>query len=120
MKRSGLSILTIIITALAMSGASNASQNTTHSSSQQLTASVYADTSVDWTAGKVVRVSLKRGVVTIAHEELSHLNMPSMTMGFKASDEIQLDALSPGDTIEFQAEQRDGKLYLVKLRKPMS
>lgn len=79
-----------------------------------------ADVGLPWIQGKVVKISKKRGVVTIAHGEISHLSMPSMTMGFKAENKTVLEQLSPGDAIEFQTEDRDGKLILLKVRQPNS
>lgn len=79
-----------------------------------------ADAGLPWVQGKVVKISTKRGVVTIAHGEISHLSMPSMTMGFKTDDQAVLEQLSAGDVIEFQTEERDGKLILLEVRQPNS
>lgn len=81
---------------------------------------VLADAGLPWVQGKVVKISQKRGVVTIAHGEISNLSMPSMTMGFKTDDKSILDQLSAGDVIEFQTEDRDGKLILLHVRQPSS
>lgn len=87
---------------------------------ERLQRSVVADASLPWIKGKVVKISQKRGVVTIAHEEISNLSMPSMTMGFKTDDTEALEALQPGDEIEFQTQKVDGKLTLVHYRHPAS
>lgn len=79
-----------------------------------------ADASLPWVQGKVVKISKKRGVVTIAHGDISNLSMPSMTMGFKTDDKAVLEQLSAGDVIEFQTEDMDGKLILLKIRQPNS
>jgi len=81
---------------------------------------VLADAELPWVQGKVIKISTKRGVVTIAHGEISHLSMPSMTMGFKTDDKAILDELAAGDVIEFQTEDRDGKLFLLHVRAPSS
>ena len=79
-----------------------------------------ADAGLPWVQGKVVKISKKRGVVTIAHGEISNLSMPSMTMGFKTDDKAVLEQLSAGDVIEFKTEDRDGKLILLDVRQPNS
>jgi len=79
-----------------------------------------ADAGLPWVQGKVVKISKKRGVVTIAHGEISNLSMPSMTMGFKADDKTVLDDLAAGDVIEFQTVDKGGKLILLHVRRPNS
>jgi len=79
-----------------------------------------ADAELPWIKGKVVKISVKRGIVTIAHEEISNLSMPKMTMGFKSEDESVLQELQPGDEIEFQTHQIDGKLILLHYRRSAS
>ncbi len=79
-----------------------------------------ADADLPWTKGKVVKISQKRGIVTIAHEEISNLQMPSMTMGFMTKEKATLEDLKAGDMIEFQTEEQDGKLVLLHYRRPKS
>lgn len=79
-----------------------------------------ADVNFPWVSGKIVRISKKRGVVTIAHEAISNLSMPSMTMGFKTKDAATLESLTKGDVIEFQADQVDGDLLIVNIREQSS
>jgi len=73
-----------------------------------------------WTKGKVVRVSAKRGTVTIDHGPISNLKMMAMTMPFSAADPSLLDGLKKGDEIEFVAEMDGDNLILVKVRRPAS
>ena len=79
---------------------------------------VTADKKLPWITGKVVRISVKRMSVTIAHGEISNLSMPAMTMGFKATDSDTLDMLEVGDEIEFQADDDNGTLILVAVKEP--
>ena len=84
------------------------------------TTMVLADAELPWVQGKVIKISKKRRVVTIAHGEITNLSMPSMTMGFKTADKAILEELEVGDMIEFQTEDRDGKLFLLHVRQPNS
>lgn len=79
-----------------------------------------ADAGLPWVAGKVIKISEKRGVVTIAHEAIGNIGMPGMTMGFKVKDKGMLSELKAGDMIELQADNEEGKLTLLNYRKPNS
>lgn len=57
------------------------------------------------TAGEVRKVDLEQGKLTIKHEALDNLDMPAMTMVFKAADNKLLKDLKQGDKILFRAEQ---------------
>jgi Cu/Ag efflux protein CusF len=61
------------------------------------------------TAGVVKKVDKPAGKVTISHEPIEHLNMPTkMTMVFRVKDPAMLDQLKEGDRINFVAEKVDG------------
>lgn len=61
------------------------------------------------TAGVVKKVDKPAGKVTISHEPIQHLNMPTkMTMVFRVKDPAMLDQLKEGDRINFVAEKVDG------------
>ena len=57
------------------------------------------------TAGEVRKVDLEQGKLTIKHEALDNLDMPAMTMVFKAADNKLLKDLKQGDKILLRAEQ---------------
>lgn len=67
------------------------------------------------TAGEVRKVDLEQGKLTIKHEALENLDMPGMTMVFKAADASLLKGLKQGDKILFRAEKGDTGFMLVKL-----
>ncbi len=63
--------------------------------------------------GKLVEIDAKSGKVTLAHEAITALNWPSMTMGFKVKDAKQLDNLKVGDEVEFTLKVDAQKQYMI-------
>jgi Cu(I)/Ag(I) efflux system periplasmic protein CusF len=63
-------------------------------------------------AGVVKSVSAQKGAVTIAHGPVASLKWPAMTMAFKAKDPKLLDAVKPGQKVEFEFVQQ-GKDYVI-------
>ena len=74
-----------------------------------------AQTVVEYSTGKVKKIDNKAGKVTIVHGPLVNLDMPSMTMVFRADEQI-VAKLSEGQDIEFVADRVKGKLTVTKLR----
>ncbi|MCY1165244.1 Copper binding periplasmic protein CusF [compost metagenome] len=70
---------------------------------------------VKLTAGEVRKVDLEQGKLTIKHEALENLDMPGMTMVFKASDAKLLKDVKQGDKILFRAEKTDAGFMVVRL-----
>lgn len=64
--------------------------------------------------GKVVEVNPKSGEVTLAHEPISELGWPAMTMGFKVKDSKQLDKLKAGDEVEFDLKADEQGQYMIE------
>lgn len=63
-------------------------------------------------SGVVKSVNADKGTVNIQHGPVASLNWPAMTMGFKAKDKKSLQALKPGQKIEFEFVQQ-GKDYVI-------
>ena len=74
-----------------------------------------AQAEVEYTKGTVKKVDAKSGKVTINHGPLLNLDMPAMTMVFRADEEL-IAKMSPGQDIEFFAEPVKGKLTVTKLK----
>ncbi|WP_321170013.1 copper-binding protein [Sedimentitalea xiamensis] len=68
-----------------------------------------------FTRGTVKKVDEKAGKVTIIHEELVDLDMPAMTMVFRADEEM-ISRMSEGQDIEFVADRVNGKLTVIELK----
>ena len=62
--------------------------------------------------GKVTKVDPAGGSVTIAHDPVSTMNWPAMTMTFKAKDKALLEKIKQGDKVDFEFIQQ-GKDYVV-------
>lgn len=74
-----------------------------------------APVDVEYTAGKIKKVDTKAGKVTIIHGPLVNLDMPAMTMVFRA-DETVIAKLSEGQSIEFVADRVKGKLTVTQVK----
>lgn len=70
---------------------------------------------ISYTKGSIKAIDADAGKVTIIHEELLNLDMPAMTMVFRA-DEETLARMAEGQDIEFVAERVEGKLTVVELK----
>lgn len=58
--------------------------------------------------GEVRKVDLDTGRITLRHGEIANLQMPPMTMVFRARDAALLQGLKPGDRVRFVAEKVEG------------
>ncbi len=65
--------------------------------------------------GTIRKLDLAAGKVTIAHGEIANLNMPPMTMSFKAKDAAMLKPWKAGDKIRFRAADANGVLTVVSI-----
>lgn len=65
--------------------------------------------------GEVRKVDLEAGKVTLKHGPLANLDMPGMTMVFKATDPKMLDGLKEGDKVRFSAERVNGAISVTRL-----
>lgn len=66
-------------------------------------------------SGVVTKVDKDSGTITIKHGPLVNLNMPGMTMIFKAKEPSMLGQVKPGDKINFTADMVNGALTVTKL-----
>ena len=71
---------------------------------------------VEMTAGMVKKVDEKLMKVTIKHEELKNLDMPSMTMVFAIADAAMLTKLKVGSQIKFVADRVNGRLTVTEVQ----
>ena len=65
--------------------------------------------------GTVRKIDRAAGRITIAHGTIAALEMPPMTMMFRATDPAMLDQVKVGDRIRFAAAEQDGALVVTKL-----
>ena len=74
-----------------------------------------AQVAVEYTTGKIKEINAKAGKVTIIHGPLVNLDMPSMTMVFRADKEM-ISKMSEGQDIEFVADRVAGKLTVIEMK----
>jgi len=74
-----------------------------------------AQADVEYTSGKIKKIDAKARKVTIIHGPLVNLEMPAMTMVFRA-DEAMIANMSEGQDIEFVADRVQGKLTVTQLK----
>lgn len=60
------------------------------------------------TEAEVRKVDLDTGRITLRHGEIANLQMPPMTMVFRAREAALLQGLKPGDRVRFRAEKVEG------------
>lgn len=65
--------------------------------------------------GTVKKVDKAAGKLTISHGPLTRLDMPPMTMAFRASDPALLDKVKAGDRIRFVADRVGGVFTVTAL-----
>ena len=75
-----------------------------------------AAATVKLTAGEVRKVDTGTGKVTIQHEPIENLEMPAMTMVFKAGKPELLAGLKAGDKIRFRAETIAGAITVTDIQ----
>ena len=76
----------------------------------------YAETNL--AQGEVTKIDAKQGKMTVRHGPIPSLDMTeSMTMVFRVKEKEMLDAVKPGDKIEFDVERLNGALTITVLEK---
>jgi Cu/Ag efflux protein CusF len=80
-----------------------------------LVASLSLASAETFTKGVIKKLDAKAGKVTIIHEELVDLEMPAMTMVFRADADI-MAKLAEGNEVEFLADRVNGKLTVTALK----
>lgn len=68
-------------------------------------------------AGKVTKVDASAGKLTIDHGPIPNLDMPAMTMVFRAGVDSMLKAVKAGDRVRFVAEKINGQFTVTKIEK---
>ena len=69
------------------------------------------------TEGEVRKIDHAQGKVTIKHGEVKNLQMPAMTMAYRAKPVTLLNGLTVGDRVEFTADKIDGQYVVTAVRK---
>lgn len=83
--------------------------------SMEMASMKMAEADVKYSSGTVKKIDAKGGKVTVKHGQLYNLDMPSMTMVFRA-DEDMIGKMAVGQDIEFVEDRVKGKITIVKLK----
>ena len=65
---------------------------------------------------EVRKVDKAGGKVTLKHGPLKHLDMPAMTMVFKAKEPAMLEPLKVGDKVRFKADRVQGAYVVTEIQ----
>ena len=79
-------------------------------------ASASAASAIKLTSGEVRKIDTEQGKLTIKHASIENLDMPAMTMVFRASNPDQLKNIRAGDKIEFRAESAAGAFVVTDIK----
>ena len=107
---------TSILTAAALTTAFGVSSQTAPASGAEHSAHHPATSSAPQSDGEVRKVDREQGKVTLRHGPLQNLDMPAMTMVFKAADPKMLDGLKEGDKVKFTAEKVNGAFTVTAIQ----
>lgn len=67
------------------------------------------------TDGEVRKVDKEAEKVTLRHGPIANLDMPGMTMVFKAADPQLLENLKEGDKVRFSADRINGAIAVTRI-----
>jgi Cu(I)/Ag(I) efflux system protein CusF len=68
------------------------------------------------TEGVVKKINLDSGKITLKHEPITNLDMPAMTMIFRAQPPSLLNSVRVADTVKFHAESINGALTVTAIQ----
>jgi Cu(I)/Ag(I) efflux system protein CusF len=74
-----------------------------------------SQSAADMSEGEIRKVDKEAGKITIKHGPLKNLDMPAMTMIFKAKDPAMLEQVKPGDKISFVADKVNGQITVTQI-----
>lgn len=103
-----LSLLAALIVLSIAAGAHAQTTSTASQGAAAMAAAPMAD-------GEVRKVDKEAGKVTLRHGPIANLDMPGMTMVFKASDPTMLEDLHEGDKVRFSADRIDGAIAVTRI-----
>jgi Cu/Ag efflux protein CusF len=109
----------LLAASLAFAAAAVSAKSTTpayHAAHHPATASAVTP-SIAWTRGEVRKVNIAASKVTLRHGPIDNLDMPEMTMEFRATNPRQLKGLKEGDKVRFVAGLSNGVLTVSKIER---
>jgi len=83
---------------------------------QAETASTQAPQAAALTDGEVRKIDKEAGKLTIRHGEITHLDMPGMTMAFPVRDKALLESVEVGQKIRFMVVSEGGRMVVTDIQ----
>ena len=68
-----------------------------------------------FTEAEVRKVDKDAGKITLRHGPIANLDMPAMSMVFRAQDPAMLDKVKEGDKVRFKAEKIQGAFTVTRI-----
>ncbi|WP_394778617.1 copper-binding protein [Undibacterium sp.] len=66
-------------------------------------------------AGEVRKIDKSAGKITLKHGDIAGMDMPGMTMVFRAKNPAMLDALKVGDKVNFTLEKTGSSMFVTEI-----
>ena len=70
----------------------------------------------EYSEAEVRKVDKEAGKITLKHGPIPNLEMPPMSMVFRAKDPAMLDAVKAGDKVRFKAEKVQGAYTVTEIQ----
>ena len=106
----------LLVAATLLAGSSGLAMAASDVPAAPVSATAAPGVSAKLTHGEVRKIDTEQGKLTIKHEAIENLEMPGMTMVFKAADPAMLQKLQVGDKIEFAAEKANGAMVVTTVQ----
>jgi len=106
----------MLVCAALLAGSSGLAIAASDAPAAPLSATSASGASGKLTSGKVRKIDPEQGKLTIKHGPIENLQMPGMTMVFKAADPAMLQKLKAGDKIEFAVEKANGAIMVTSIQ----
>ena len=106
----------LLMAAALFAGSSGVAMAASDVQTSTLSETAMPAVSAKLTSGEVRKIDTEQGKLTIKHEAIENLQMPGMTMVFKATDSAMLQKLQVGDKIQFAAEKANGAIVVTNIQ----
>src|SRR5215813_14085116 len=104
-----------LLASIAFAAANTVQAQTTPSSNDHASHHEQPVSAAALAEGEVRKVDREQGKVTLRHGPIQSLEMPAMTMVFKAADPKMLEGLKEGDKVRFSAARVDGAITVTSI-----
>ena len=108
MRRRLLKIVAFVLAAAALPAAAQSSDHTAHHEAKPTATTPMVE-------GEVRKVDKEAGKLTLRHEPIPNLDMPTMTMVFVVKSPAMLEKFKAGDKVRFAAEKIGGQYTVVQI-----